>query len=171
MKSSILGTLALALAGCGAAPPAALEARGEASTDVCAELDEALPRIAVRATATGWERTSDAPIEGFEDARTIERSSERDGIVIAGVGDGAGGAYGECGRGAFAVCGESLVVLLAPDYVFELTIGEGRTLVETQRLAGSQLGEAERMERDEPLTATRIWQLTPRGYRRADAAP
>lgn len=69
-----------------------------------------------------------------------------------------------CSR-VFAICGRELVVLLAPDYFFDLHHGEGRDLVETRRLSGSQLDETERMERDEPVTAERIWRWSPRGYR------
>lgn len=38
-------------------------------------------------------------------------------------------------------------------------------IVETRRLSGSQLDETERMERDEPVTAERIWRWSARGYR------
>jgi hypothetical protein len=132
--------------------------------DLCSELDATLPRFAVRETETGWQRTSDTPtVDGLEDA-ALHAQQVEDGIVIAAVGDGACGAYGECVRGVFAICGHELVVLLAPDYFFDLRHGEGRDLVETRRLTGSQLDETERMERDEPVTAERIWRWSPRGY-------
>lgn len=168
MKLSSL--LALALAACG--PPATTAPATTAPTptasparDLCSELDAELPRLPVRETETGWQRISDTPaVEGLEDA-TFHALQVEDEIVIATVGDGACGAYGECVRGVFAICGRELVVLLAPDYFFDLRHGEGRDLVETRRLSGSQLDETERMERDEPVTAERIWRWSPRGYR------
>lgn len=177
----ILLALALTLTlACGAATPAASPASptprepssppaSAATPDLCAELDASLPRFTVRATATGWARQSAEPIEGVE-ADTLEATEVRDAVAIATVGDGACGAYGECIRGAFAVCGEELVVLRAPDYVFELRFGEGRELVETQRLSGGA-DEMERMERGEPLTVVSRWRLTPRGYRRVEETP
>lgn len=169
----------LALTACGAAasssptPPASRPATSSASTvaphELCAELDASLTRFAVRVTATGWERVSTEPIDGV-DSPTLETTALRDGVAIATVGDGACGAYGECVRGVFAVCGGELVVLRTPDYVFDLRFGEGRELVETSRLSGSQAGEAERMERGEPLTEERRWAITSFGYRRLETS-
>jgi hypothetical protein len=173
-----LRLLAFVLTACGAAasssaptspasPAHTSSAPTPAPHDLCAELDASLPRFAVRATATGWERVSTEPIDGVE-ATTLETTELRDGVAIATVGDGACGAYGECVRGVFAVCGDELVVLRRPDYVFDLRFGEGHELVETERLSGSQAGEAERMERGEPLTAEHRWRITSLGVRRID---